>query len=172
MTQGRSFVVITDSLRAEHYENSKGSFKFTHETWSDITRKRDEFPADLQMVGWYHTHPGWGVFLSGMDTFICGHFFNKPLDVALVVDPCQQERAFFQWTTTGDRRTRAHARLLPDRLPFPFAGTRDATRLNWRAKYPCQTTLDTVDFRACIRPPSSKWVNPNRRGWPSRCWAC
>ena len=104
--QGRSFVVITDSLRAEHYENTKGSFKFTHETWSDITRKRDEFPADMQMVGWYHTHPGWGVFLSGMDTFICSHFFNKPLDVALVIDPCQQERAFFQWTTTGDRRTR------------------------------------------------------------------
>jgi proteasome lid subunit RPN8/RPN11 len=104
--QGRPFVVITDSLRAEYYENSKGSFKFTHETWSDITRKRDEFPEDLQMVGWYHTHPGWGVFLSGMDTFICGHFFNKPLDVALVVDPRQQERAFFQWTTTPDKRTR------------------------------------------------------------------
>ena len=58
------------------------------------------------MVGWYHTHPGWGVFLSGMDTFICDHFFNKPLDVALVIDPCQHERGFFQWTTQGDRRTR------------------------------------------------------------------
>jgi proteasome lid subunit RPN8/RPN11 len=104
--QGRSFVVISDSLRAEHYENTKGSFKFTHETWSDITRKRDEFPADTQMVGWYHTHPGWGVFLSGMDTFICSHFFNKPLDVALVIDPCRRERAFFQWTATGDTRTR------------------------------------------------------------------
>jgi hypothetical protein len=58
------------------------------------------------MVGWYHTHPGWGVFLSGMDTFICEHFFNKPLDVALVIDPRQQERGFFQWTTSQDRRTR------------------------------------------------------------------
>ncbi len=103
---GQPFVMVADSLRAEHYENSKGSFKFTHETWSDISRKREEFPADLQMVGWYHTHPGWGVFLSGMDTFICRHFFNKPLDVALVIDPCKQERAFFQWTTDGARRTR------------------------------------------------------------------
>ncbi len=104
--QGQPFVVITDSLRAEHYESTKGSFKFTHETWSDISRKRDEFPADTQMVGWYHTHPGWGVFLSGMDTFICEHFFNKPLDVALVIDPCQQQRGFFQWTATHDRQTR------------------------------------------------------------------
>jgi hypothetical protein len=46
------------------------------------------------------------VFLSGMDTFICDHFFNKPLDVALVIDPCQHERGFFQWTAQGDRRTR------------------------------------------------------------------
>ncbi|MHB0955624.1 MAG: Mov34/MPN/PAD-1 family protein [Pirellulaceae bacterium] len=104
--QGQPFVVITDSLRAEHFESTKGSFKFTHETWSDISRKRDEFPDDTHMVGWYHTHPGWGIFLSGMDTFICQHFFNKPLDVALVIDPCQQQRGFFQWTTGPERRTR------------------------------------------------------------------
>lgn len=103
---GQPFVVISDSLRAEHYESTKGSFKFTHETWSAISRRRDEFPDDTRMVGWYHTHPGWGVFLSGMDTFICEHFFNKPLDVALVIDPCQRERGFFQWTTVSDRRTR------------------------------------------------------------------
>jgi proteasome lid subunit RPN8/RPN11 len=74
---GQAFVVVTDSLRAKHYENSKGSFKFTHDTWSQITLERDEFPDELQMVGWYHTHPDWGVFLSGMDMFICDNFFNK-----------------------------------------------------------------------------------------------
>ncbi len=105
---GNPFVFITDALRAEHYEATKGSFKFTHETWSDITRKQEEFPEEIQMVGWYHTHPGWGVFLSGMDTFICEHFFNKPLDVALVIDPCQSDRSFFQWTPQGEaRQTRA-----------------------------------------------------------------
>ena len=54
--QGQPFVVITDSLRARHYESTRGSFKFTHDTWSRITRERDEFPPELQMVGWYHTH--------------------------------------------------------------------------------------------------------------------
>ena len=49
------------------------------------------------MVGWYHTHPGWSVFLSGMDLFICNNFFNRPLDVALVIDPCKQDRGWFQW---------------------------------------------------------------------------
>ena len=91
------FVLVTDCLRAEHYEATKGSFKFTHETWQAISRQRDLYPEGVQMVGWYHTHPDWGVFLSGMDLFICDNFFNRPLDVALVIDPCRDDRGWFQW---------------------------------------------------------------------------
>jgi proteasome lid subunit RPN8/RPN11 len=94
---GDAFVVVTDSLRAEHYESSRGHFKFTHDTWTRIGRQREEFSDELQMVGWYHTHPGWGVFLSNMDRFICDHFFNRPLDVALVVDPVGNDRGWFYW---------------------------------------------------------------------------
>ncbi len=101
--QANPFVVISDSLRAEHYEATRGSFKFTHDTWSQITRQREQFPDDLQMVGWYHTHPSWGVFLSGMDTFICENFFRQPLDLALVIDPCRSDRGFFQWTDRSER---------------------------------------------------------------------
>lgn len=103
---GQPFVIITDSLRAEHFEATKGSFKFTHETWSQINRQRNEYSPDLQMVGWYHTHPDWGVFLSGMDMFICDHFFNRPLDVAYVIDPCRGDRAMFQWTGNARERVR------------------------------------------------------------------
>lgn len=99
---GNPFVVISDSLRAAHYESTKGSFKFTHDTWSAIGREREDFSPELQMVGWYHTHPDWGVFLSGMDMFICDNFFNKQLDVALVIDPCRGDRGMFQWLV-GDR---------------------------------------------------------------------
>ena len=99
--EGRPFVVVEDSIRAQHYHATKGSFKFTHETWRQITRDRERMPASMKMVGWYHTHPGWGVFLSGMDDFICRNFFNQPLDLALVIDPCQNDRGWFQWTTEG-----------------------------------------------------------------------
>lgn len=105
--EGRPFVVISDMLAADHYESTKGSFKFTHETWSEISRQRQRLAPELAMVGWYHTHPGWGVFLSGMDLFICEHFFGKPLDVALVVDPCRGDRGMFQWTAEEPRQTSA-----------------------------------------------------------------
>ncbi len=102
---GRPFVVISDMLAADHYESTQGSFKFTHDTWSEISRQRQRLAPELAMVGWYHTHPGWGVFLSGMDVFICEHFFDKPLDVALVVDPCRGDRGMFQWSTAESRQT-------------------------------------------------------------------
>ena len=98
--EGKPFVVVTDSLRARHYEATRGSFKFTHDTWSQITGERNRFHPDLEMVGWYHTHPGWTVFLSPMDLFICNNFFNRPLDVALVIDPCNDDRGWFQWDET------------------------------------------------------------------------
>ncbi len=103
---GRPFIVVTDSLRAQHYESTKGSFTFTHDTWSAITREREAFPPELAMVGWYHTHPDWGVFLSGMDMFICDNFFNKPLDLAYVIDPCRGDRGMFQWTGNPSQRVR------------------------------------------------------------------
>lgn len=104
--EGRPFVVVRDCLRAEHYEATKGSFKFTHETWEQITRQREQFDPDFEMVGWYHTHPDWGVFLSGMDMFICDNFFNRSLDVALVIDPCRGDRGWFQWTGAKEERVR------------------------------------------------------------------
>lgn len=104
--QGQPFVVVTDWLQADHYESTRSRFKFTHETWAEITKRRDGYPNDTEMVGWYHTHPGWGIFLSDMDMFICKNFFNRPLDVALVIDPCNLKRGWFQWTDESGTHTR------------------------------------------------------------------
>ncbi len=101
---GSPFVVVEDSIRASYYEATRGSFKFTHETWEQISRDRQRQPSSHQIVGWYHTHPGWGIFLSGMDKFICENFFNRPLDVALVIDPHANQRGWFYWTEQGTTR--------------------------------------------------------------------
>ena len=142
---GQEFVLVADALRAKHYEATKGSFKFTHDTWSQITRERDEFPDELQMVGWYHTHPDWGVFLSGMDQFICDHFFNKPLDVALVIDPCRKDRGFFQWSEDAQNR-------LPRTGGFYLIASRFRGRelerfaTHLEGKYPMKTEGSHTDY--------------------------
>lgn len=94
---GRPFVWITQAIEARHYENTQASFTYTHDSWEEITRERDQRFPDLDIVGWYHTHPDFGIFLSGHDLFIHRNFFDRPLQVAYVVDPIRQDRGFFQW---------------------------------------------------------------------------
>ncbi|MHC5540409.1 Mov34/MPN/PAD-1 family protein [Singulisphaera rosea] len=100
-TSGRPFVLIVKSLEAKHYENTQASFTYTHDSWEEITRERDRLHPDLDIVGWYHTHPDFGIFLSGHDLFIHRHFFSQPLQVAYVVDPIRQTRGFFRWRDGG-----------------------------------------------------------------------
>jgi len=94
---GAPFVWITQALEAKHFQNTQASFTYTHESWEAISRERDEAFPGLDIVGWYHTHPDFGIFLSGHDEFIHRHFFGQPLQVAFVIDPIRQHRGFFQW---------------------------------------------------------------------------
>jgi len=94
---GLPFVLVTKSLEAKHFENTQASFTYTHDSWEEISRERDRLHPDLDIVGWYHTHPDFGIFLSGHDQFIHRHFFAQPLQLAYVVDPIRQTRGFFQW---------------------------------------------------------------------------
>ncbi len=94
---GRPFVWITESLEAKHYANTQASFTYTHDSWEEITRERDRLHPESDIVGWYHTHPSFGIFLSHHDVFIHQHFFAQPLQVAYVVDPINQTRGFFYW---------------------------------------------------------------------------
>ena len=93
----RLWIEIDGYIKAQSYVNTSASFKFTHDSWSAITREKEARFADRPLVGWQHTHPGYGVFLSGMDLFIQTHFFNLPYQVALVVDPRADTLGFFQW---------------------------------------------------------------------------
>ena len=107
---GQPFVWISHSLEAKHYANTQASFTYTHDSWEEITRQRDQRFPDFDIVGWYHTHPSFGIFLSHHDLFIHQHFFAQPLQVAYVVDPINQTRGFFQWRDGGMAQV---GRLLP-----------------------------------------------------------
>ena len=87
----RNFVPFEDA------RSHAASLTITHESWSATTREISQRFPDEQVVGWHHTHPNLGVFLSGYDLFIHRHFFRERWQVALVVDPIRHEFGFFQW---------------------------------------------------------------------------
>lgn len=49
----------------------------------------------LRVVGWWHSHPGFGCFLSKTDLHTQEFFFPEIYQVALVVDPIKDEFQFF-----------------------------------------------------------------------------
>ena len=95
--KGMSYLEIAGYIKAQHYENTAASFRFTHDSFSAITREKERRFEDRPIVGWHHTHPGYGIFLSGTDMFSHRNFFNLPWMFAMVVDPRAGTLGFFQW---------------------------------------------------------------------------
>lgn len=96
---GRYRVHILDTIIAKYTVMHGASVTYTPESWRYMTDKLHErYPDETAViVGWYHTHPGFGIFLSGMDLFIHQNFFTQIWHVAFVLDPRAQNSGFFSW---------------------------------------------------------------------------
>ena len=91
------FVKIVESIRGEGAETRFAEVTFTHQTWAKINAEMDTKFANLSIVGWYHTHPDFGIFLSDRDRFIHEHFFSGPGQIAHVIDPIRKTEGVFIW---------------------------------------------------------------------------
>lgn len=94
---GKTHVVISDYIEAKYTDASASTLTFTHETWDYVHKQHDMLYPSKKIIGWQHTHPNYGIFLSNYDLFIQDNFFNMPFQVAYVIDPIQNIRGFFQW---------------------------------------------------------------------------
>ena len=90
-------VVISDYIEAKYTDASSATLTFTHETWDYVHKQHDKRFPEKKIIGWQHTHPNYGIFLSNYDMFIQENFFNLPFQIAYVIDPVQNLRGFFQW---------------------------------------------------------------------------
>ena len=107
----RYIVHVQDMIIAKHTKMRGASVTYTPESWrylNDVIAER--YPEEeMVMVGWYHTHPGFGIFLSGMDLFIHKNFFTQKWHVAYVLDPIARKSGFFSWDSD-----------IKQVKPFPF----------------------------------------------------
>jgi proteasome lid subunit RPN8/RPN11 len=89
--------VVTGSIAALEADGQRASVTFTHDAWASIHAQMDERFEGQQIVGWYHSHPGFGIFLSGHDLFIHENFFSDHRQIAYVVDPHAGTEGVFGW---------------------------------------------------------------------------
>src|SRR2546423_1293352 len=76
-SEGPQYVVVRHFHPALEAQGDMASLTFTHETWATLRREIEGNFAGEALVGWQHTHPGLGVFLSGYDLFIQRNFFAQ-----------------------------------------------------------------------------------------------
>jgi proteasome lid subunit RPN8/RPN11 len=102
------FLRVDATIDALHAEEKGAELTITHATWEHIHKEMDERYAGKKIVGWYHTHPGFGIFLSDRDQFIQSSFFNLPFQIALVYDPKTKEHGVFSWRDGQPARSRRY----------------------------------------------------------------
>lgn len=93
----KPYLVIDAGIPALAADSRQTNVTFTAEAWTLIHEIIDRDHPGAAIVGWYHTHPAFGIFLSEMDLFIQRHFFDLPHQVAIVIDPVAKTHGCFIW---------------------------------------------------------------------------
>lgn len=97
-----SYVEIHDYLpapREGHGQSSASHITFTETIWADLLREKDGNPTfnQMEIVGWFHSHPNWGTQPSSLDIDIQLEHFRYEWQVALIYDPQRHEGDFYLW---------------------------------------------------------------------------
>jgi proteasome lid subunit RPN8/RPN11 len=96
------YVVVKHALPARHTQQSSVYLTFTQDSLVDIHNQIEQRFENERIVGWYHTHPKMGIFLSNYDTWLHKNFFPEPWQVALVVEPHDSLAGFFIRQSDGE----------------------------------------------------------------------
>jgi proteasome lid subunit RPN8/RPN11 len=86
---------VTHALPAREAVGSAAQLTFPPEAWTSVYAVIEERNQGERLVGWYHSHPGHGVFLSAYDEFIHTQFFPEEGQVAMVIDPQTGDEGVF-----------------------------------------------------------------------------
>jgi len=97
--RAENWVEIVDMLPAERVHANMASVEVSHEEIARLNAKVDRILTDtgdiIRKIGWYHTHPGHGIFMSGTDKTNQEYCYTADWQVALVVDPIQHHYGAF-----------------------------------------------------------------------------
>jgi len=86
---------VTNVFPAKHSVGASTQLTFTHDSWNAIYQQLEKEPEGTSLIGWFHSHPNFGVFLSDHDKFIQSNFFKQDGQITIVVDPIRGRKGWF-----------------------------------------------------------------------------
>jgi proteasome lid subunit RPN8/RPN11 len=108
--RSQRYLDIRAQIPSLQAESAAAHLAFTNEAQRECYEIKDrQYPGE-SVLGWYHTHPTHGVFLSGYDLFIHKQFFTLDWHIAIVIDPMasppERDAGVFLWQ--GSQISRAY----------------------------------------------------------------
>lgn len=144
--------VVTDDHGPVH-------FTFTADAWAQLHRERADKHANLDIVGWFHTHPDLGVFYSSDDVVVHSAAFTQPWHIGLVVDPIRQEMSFFGWKA-GELDVYSGFYELCDQKPISILHWRMVRTAVWDHPYEYEAETGSQVYLPSNRMPGLPSLKP------------
>jgi len=87
--EGKEYTFVEEYFTAKNNASSV-SVRFSDSAFADLVKQYREHNKII--VGWMHSHPGYGCFMSHTDLATQEKYFPEPFHVALVADPTKTEQ--------------------------------------------------------------------------------
>lgn len=107
---GTYCTALEEFIDVESENSGVYQISFGAKAWSKLELSLESHQkSDFEIMGWFHTHPGHGLFLSSPDLNIYTNFFKAPYQVAMEIDSVKSKRnpsfdvAFFTYKKGGER---------------------------------------------------------------------
>jgi len=94
-SSGDQFIVVDTILPAQQIIHGNAFLTFTQDSQVTLLNYVYDHLSTKDVLGWFHTHPRMGVFLSEYDTWLHENFFPELWQVALVIEPFSSSGGFF-----------------------------------------------------------------------------
>ncbi|HLC48642.1 MAG TPA: hypothetical protein VJI13_06215 [Candidatus Norongarragalinales archaeon] len=89
--KGSEYVMVDSFITASN-NSTAVSVKFNRIAFSELSKAFVSHFRDRKLiVGWIHSHPSYGCWLSATDVNTQQKFFSEPFNIAMVVDPLKKE---------------------------------------------------------------------------------
>lgn len=139
---GRDFVVIDKTVPVDATSQSGVHVHVDVERFGRVQADVQRQVPGARLVGWYHTHPNLGIFLSSTDFQVTEGLFNASWHVATVIDPVRNEEGSF--VEQGSRRLSG---LAPVQQPTPITDlmSRYQTALDQLERHEHAAALRTLE---------------------------
>lgn len=95
VVDGKDTVFISGVVQARFTEKLKGMETITGQSWKYISEEVEKYFPDLEIVGWMHSRPSFGAFVTSRDEAYHKKVFGGKNKVFFVVDPADRQDRFY-----------------------------------------------------------------------------